>query len=493
MRRVAFKSLGCRVNFEEVECLRGRFVDEGWRAVPFDEEADLYVVNSCTVTSLADAESRKVVRRALRRRPEGGLVVVTGCYAQRDPEALRALEGVDLVLGNVEKAELFEHVARLGDDRRLAGDLWVQDAPVTRRFLTHGSRSGMHEQGSLRTRATLKIQDGCDEACTYCIIPSVRGVSVSRARDEVLTEARHLAICGFREIALTGVNTGCYGHDVGEPDGLAALVRELDAMAASLTNKADALGRSGGSIDRGADTNIKNAPSEASAWPDSGSDARGLRFRLNSLEPATVSDALLEAIAESPSFAQHFHVPLQHGDSRILRRMGRNYDADFYRATIERIAAAFPLAGIGADVMVGFPGEEDEHFAACCDFVRSLPLSYLHVFTYSPRSGTPATRMPGHVDTETKKLRSRELHAIEDELRTRFAKRLEGSEEIVLVESKLGPRGMPTGLSGSYLRVELDTATSPGGGSVAEHDFVRVVIRASEDPRLARAELQHNE
>lgn len=436
-RRVAFKSLGCRVNFEETECLHDRFVAAGFVAVPFDEEADIYVVNTCTVTGLADRESRKVVRRATRRKPEGGLVVVTGCYAQRDPETLRGLDGVDLVLGNTEKAELFEHVRRFEQDRRVAGDIWVRDTPRTRSFLGRGSHD-VARAGGMRTRATLKIQDGCDEKCTYCIIPTVRGPSVSRDHEEILREATHLAERGYREIALTGVNTGCFGHDLGRSDGLAELVRDLDGLGLPV------------------------------------------RFRLNSLEPLTVTDALLDSIAAATGFAPHFHVPLQHGDSRILRRMGRTYDASEYATVIATIHERFPTAGIGADVMVGFPGETDEHFATCEQLLDSLPLSYLHVFTYSERDGTAATRMPGHVTPATKQWRSRRLHELEDRLRTSFIARMSGTTQTVLVEGKSSGDGRATGLTGNYVRVEIE-------GRVRENQLVAARIEPGNSPRLARA------
>jgi threonylcarbamoyladenosine tRNA methylthiotransferase MtaB len=443
-KRVAFYALGCRVNFEETECLSGQFEADGFRTVPFAEEADVYVINTCTVTGLADAESRKVVRRAVRRKPEGGVVVVTGCYAQRDPDRLRELDGVDLVLGNTEKSALLEHVRRLPEDRRLAGDLWegraqVRSAPRTESFLAHGPDT----PGVGRTRATLKIQDGCDEGCTYCIIPSVRGVSVSRDRSEVLREAESLAKLGYREIALTGVNTGCYGHDLGQPEGLAELISSLDALRLPL------------------------------------------RYRLNSLEPATVTDELLTAIVESESFCEHFHVPMQHGHERILRRMARGYDPEFYAEVIHRIHARFPGTGIGADVMVGFPGEDDECFEGSRAFIASLPLSYLHVFTYSEREGTPATRMSGHVDPQTKQMRSRSLHELETELRQRFASSMLGKHAEILIEAKPGPNGAPAGLTREYLRVELDPAALDV--PPRENDFVRVRLDQCLDERWVRA------
>ena len=458
-RRVAFYSLGCRVNYDEVDCLRGRFVREGWTAVPFGQEAELSVVNTCTVTQVADADSRKVIRRAVRAKPAGGLVVVTGCYAQRDPEALRQLGGVDLILGNSEKSRLFDHVQRHLQDRRLAGDFWVADEPKTQEFLRRvGTRP--QSQGP-RTRATLKIQDGCDEACTYCIIPSVRGISVSRDPDEILREAEQLASLGFKEIALTGVNTGSYGKDLvagSKTGGVKASQTEHPAIhdLASLLRNLDALGLP-------------------------------LRYRLNSLEPPSITETLLDAIEASPSICHHFHVPLQHGDSRILRRMGRGYDAAFYADKIRQIQARFPNAGIGADVMIGFPGEEDEHFENTKALLLDLSPSYLHVFSYSVRDGTPAERMGNQVPSEIKKLRARAMHELEDVLRNRFIERQTGKTHLVLVEGKKGPNGGWTGLTESFLRGEL--WPSEGSPAIQENDFVHALIRKSHSPKLAIAEV----
>ncbi|PIE23576.1 MAG: tRNA (N(6)-L-threonylcarbamoyladenosine(37)-C(2))-methylthiotransferase MtaB [Planctomycetota bacterium] len=441
-RRVAFYALGCRVNFEEAECLSGQFAEHGYQTVPFDQQAEVYVINTCTVTGFADAESRKIVRRAVRRKPSDGAVIVTGCYAQRDPERLRALEGVDLVLGNSEKSALIEHLLRLAEDRRLAGDLWegaaiARETPLTESFLSHGKAPA----GTGRTRATLKIQDGCNEHCTYCIIPSVRGISVSREIEEVLIEAKSLAAIGYREIALTGVNTGCFGHDRGNPEGLAELVSRLDSLELPL------------------------------------------RFRLNSLEPATVTEALLDALESASCFCEHFHVPLQHGDARILRRMSRGYDPEFYADKIARIHARFPQAGIGADVMVGFPGEDEDCFEQSRAFVASLPLSYLHVFTYSEREGTPATRMAKQLSPQVKQARSRSLHQLEVELRRAFLARQIGREVEVLVEAKPGPGAAPAGLSREYVRVELSGA----GAAAKEHELWRARVEEQLDEKWLRA------
>ena len=458
--RVAFRSLGCRVNFEEIECLRDRFVNEGYVTVPFDAQAEVYVINTCTVTGLADAESRKIIRRAVRRKGEDGLVIVTGCYAQRDPETLRDLGGVDLVLGNSEKALLFEHMRQHQQDRRLAGDIWVNEKPTTGPFLRHGGAGlGAHRPSNrsatsrlMRTRASLKIQDGCDERCTYCIIPSVRGPSVSRERGEIFSQAELLAGQGYREIALTGVNTGSYGRDLGEREGLAKLIRELHALGLPL------------------------------------------RYRLNSLEPLTVSERLLDVLEDADSFCPHFHVPMQHGDSAVLHRMGRLYDTARYGAVIQGIHERFPTAGIGADVMAGFPGETDREFFNSRDFIASLPLSYLHVFSYSERSGTAAVRMPDKVSPQDRQERSRLLHELETELRRRFIERCRNHEETVLIEGKKGPRGRALGLTGNYLRVELDPDSArgefmgrPSQLRYRENEFWRVRILKELSPDLASA------
>ena len=424
--RVSFTNVGCKLNQHELETLQNGF-DRRGHTVVRDGEADLCVVNTCTVTGSGDADSRKAVRRARRRNP-GATVVATGCYAQRRPGELAA-SGAHLVLGNNHKADLLQLVEGF-----LAGDQVppspVGPAPVGR-FL---EIEGVVPRG--RTRGTLKIQDGCDEHCTYCIIPSVRGRGISRPAGEVIDQARKMVEAGYRELALTGVHTGSYGGDGRRKSTLVPLLKDLDAI--------DGLER----------------------------------IRLNSVEPAYVSEALVDHAATSAKFCRHFHIPLQSGDDSVLRRMGRRYRSSDYAATIERIHQTIPDCAIGADVMVGFPGEERAQFDNTCSLLRDLPVSYLHVFPYSLRTDTPAERLEGHVSRGEKSGRARELIDLGNEKRMRFHWSFVGRRVYPLVEDRRDrASGLSIGLTDNYLKVAIDSDRDLAPGSIVAAN----VTRARED------------
>ena len=430
--RVAVHHLGCKLNQYEAEALKAGFGRSGWRVVPFAEEADVYVVNTCTVTGSGDADSRRAVRRARRCNPEA-LVVATGCYAQRRPEELRGA-GAGLVVPNTDKAGLVDRVrAHLGTGAAgLRQDPPAAPAPgptsgrrpPTRRFL---QIDGAVAEG--RTRGTLQVQDGCDEHCTFCIIPTVRGPGVSRPPAEVLAQARNMVEAGYRELALTGVHTGSYGSDLDGADTFADLVRQLAAV-------------------------------------------EGLeRIRLNSIEPGYVSDRLIDIAADTESVCRHFHVPLQSGDDRVLRRMGRRYTAAHYAERITRIAHRLPGCAIGADVMAGFPGEGEEHFASTRSLLERLPVTYLHVFPYSEREGTPAQRLEGHHGGQVKRRRVRELIALGEGKRLAFHRRHLGRRVRVLVEEE-GRDGLAAGLTDNYIRVRFETRGAP----VRANSFVDLAL-----------------
>ncbi|MBD3334855.1 MAG: tRNA (N(6)-L-threonylcarbamoyladenosine(37)-C(2))-methylthiotransferase MtaB [Candidatus Eisenbacteria bacterium] len=410
--RFALLALGCRVNQTEMECLRTQLQAHGYREVPFGQAADLTVVNTCTVTSAGDSDSRQMLRRARRASPEGR-IVATGCYAQREPRALARAAGVDLILGNRYKEDLGRYLQLLEQTRppREAGAsctrIVVETEPGGGSFLHHAPG-----EARARTRAVIKIQDGCDEHCTYCIIPAVRGASTSRPWREVAGEARRLADSGVKEVALTGINSGAYGLDgaPGAERSLARLLRRLEEIA-------------------------------------------GIeRIRLNSVEPGHVTAELVEAL-RSERICPHLHIPLQSGDDEILKRMGRTYDSAEYAARLERVRRARPETAAGADVMVGFPGETPEHFARTRDFVERMGFSYLHVFSYSVRPGTPAERLHHQVPVEVRRRRSRELRALDRELRRRYMERRRGATARVLIE--LERDGESTGLTEDYLRAVL--------------------------------------
>ncbi len=429
--RVALQNVGCKLNAYEVEALTHGFDQRGFEIVPFEAQADVYVVNTCTVTGSGDADSRKAIRRARRANPSA-TVVATGCYAQRSPDDLTTA-GADLVVGNGQKAHLLDRLeAHWSGENELS--LAPETPPRTDTFL---SIDGLVEQG--RTRGMLQVQDGCDEHCTYCIIPSVRGQSVSRPAAQIVEQAQQMVAAGYRELALTGVHTGSYGYDLEDRD---ALVRLLEALE---------------SVD-------------------------GLeRIRLNSIEPAYISDALIAHAAQSDKFCRHFHVPLQSGSDAILKRMGRHYDAAYYGSRIREIAESLPQCAIGADVMVGFPGEEDVHFQQTYDLLADLPMTYLHVFPFSLREGTPAEKLAQPCDSATKKIRGQQLIELGKSKRLAFHQRSVGQVLTPLVEDRLdAATGLRVGLSDNYVRVLFS-------GEANAHQIVNVRIQQ------AREELVYGE
>ena len=424
--RVALENVGCKLNLYEIEALKEGFGRLGYEIVPFTAAADVYVVNTCTVTSSGDSDSRKVVRRARRANP-AATVVATGCYAQRRPDELSAA-GAHLVVGNGHKARLLEHLeAHL--ETGAAVSAHRAERPRTNDFL--------QIEGSVplgRTRGTLQIQDGCSEHCTYCIIPSVRGEGVSRPCAEILRQAGHMVQAGYRELALTGVHSGSYGQDQGKANALVLLLVELEKI---------------GGLER---------------------------IRLNSIEPACVTDALIEYAASSRKFCRHFHIPLQSGDDRILRRMGRRYKAAEYAAKVERIADRIPDCAMGADVMVGFPGEREEHFANTCALIDSLPMTYLHVFPFSLRTDTPAERLGDHLSPQVKNRRSRRLIRLGEQKRLDFHRRFLGKELEVLVEGRRDKAtGLATGMSDNYIKVLLSAPAE------AANRILKVRVRSARE------------
>ena len=433
--RVALQNVGCKLNHYEVEALKQGFGQRGYQIVPFGDQADVYVVNTCTVTGAGDADSRKAVRRARRANPQA-TVVATGCYAQRRPDELRQ-SGADLTVGNGQKAALIDHLE--AHTQGLEVPVYdTQSRPQTTAFL---QIDGLVEQG--RTRGTLQIQDGCDEHCTYCIIPTVRGPGVSRPAAAIVEQARRMAAAGYRELALTGVHSGSYGHDQDQAEALVDLLQQLEKI-----NELE-------------------------------------RIRLNSIEPGFVSDDLIDYAAGSDKFCAHFHIPLQSGDDHILKRMGRHYTRAYYTERVERIVAALPDCGVGADVMVGFPGESEAHFANTFALLSDLPMTYLHVFPFSLRSGTPAQRLPQHQDGPTKRSRSRRLIELGNGKRLAFHQRFVGRSLQVLVEDRRdSTTGLAVGLSDNYIKALI------AGPSVQANDLVSVRIdQARED--VVFAEVVH--
>lgn len=428
---VAVVAHGCRANQEEIECLLGALADRGFTPVRFGERADWTVINTCSVTAAGDADARSAIRRASRV-SGGGRVVVTGCFAQRDPEKTSWL-GADLVVGNSEKWRLPDLLASGAAGEDACTGILMGEDPTTRHFLRHGK-----EASSFRTRAALKIQDGCDEHCTYCIIPSLRGKSVSRDPEEVLAEARVLVDAGHSEIALTGIHSASYGHD-SDVGGLPALLRRL-------------------------------------------LDVEGLkRIRINSLEPQWVSRDLLETIAGSGRFCRHLHLPLQSGDALVLKRMGRRYSPEQYREVVKLARSLIPGVAIGADVMVAFPGEDEAAFENTYSLLEDVQPAYLHIFPFSERPGVPAQKLPGRVDEKTKRARAKRMAGLDTSLRTSFLRGSDGETHDLLIESKRDASGLAQSLTDTFIRVAVRTEL-PGGS------WVRARLSYEGDPRRMLAE-----
>jgi len=403
-KRVAIATLGCKVNQADSAALAEAVEGQGFVLVPFDEVADIYIVNTCTVTGRTDSQSRQLVRRAARRNPTAS-IVVTGCYAQISPEAIRSLPGVALVAGTAEKSRIHEMLA--DPERIRAGGVFVGDVSALHTF---EGPIGLHSAG--HTRAFLKIQDGCDAFCRYCIVPYARGPSRSLPLPDALAGLKDLASAGYRETVLTGVHLGAYGRDLDPPADLPSLIESAE--------------RQGG---------VR-------------------RLRLSSIEPREVTEGIIAQMRRSRFLCRHLHIPLQSGDSEILQRMGRNYDGEFFLALLEAVVAAIPDIAVGADVMAGFPGETSAQFENTCDLLLKAPVAYLHVFPYSDRPGTEASRMSGKVAEMEKKRRSEILRGIGKQKRRSFAGRFLGRELSVLIEGKKAG-GFVRGFSDNYIPVAL--------------------------------------
>jgi threonylcarbamoyladenosine tRNA methylthiotransferase MtaB len=405
-------TLGCKVNQAESDTLAARLAGQGWRPAGPAEQADLCIVNTCTVTQKAAMQSRQAVRQAIQAHPRA-CVTVTGCYAETDPSALAAIPGVDYIVDQSGKAELDRIIEAVGPQRRaqptrLTGSTPGAPPPVAPDVSASGPLRG-------RTRPFVKIQDGCDAFCTYCIVPYARGRSRSASADSIIGAVRHLAAKGFLEVVLTGIHIGRYGRDQDPPASLFGLLRLLEAST------------------------------------------EGVRLRLSSLEPLEVTPEIVALVAGSGRFCRHFHLPLQSGDARVLQRMGRPYGPGEFAAAVESIHRSMPEAAIGADVLVGFPGESEPAFRNTCALVEALPLSYLHVFPFSARPGTAAFDFPDRVPDPVIKARCRQLRRLGLAKRSAFHARFIGREVDALTESRRDPKtGQLKGVSDNYLPVVFE-------------------------------------
>ena len=401
--RIAFATVGCRLNQFETDALRGKAQAEAYRIVPFDAAADVYVINTCTITAEADADSRRLVRQAIRRNPSA-VVAVTGCYAQAAPQAVAAIPGVDLVLGNGEKADLLAHLSGLGKNG--GARVLVGDVAGRRRMDDYGP--GIDTD---RTRAFLKIQDGCNYHCSFCIVPEVRGPNRSQRPEAILCEIRRLHAAGFPEVVLTGIHLGTYGRDLSPASSLTDLCRRIAGLV--------------------------EAP----------------RIRLSSLDPHEVKADLIRLLKETPRFCRHLHLPLQSGDEGILRRMRRGHTAAQFRELVDRLVTEVPGIAVSGDVIVGFPGEDDRAFQNTHGLLEALPIAGLHVFSYSRRPGTDAAGYPDQVSKAVKAERSRMLRALVARKGQAFRRQFLGETLEFVVLDRGGPEGLLEGLSDNYLRV----------------------------------------
>lgn len=404
-KRAAYHTLGCKLNFAETSTIGRNLMDAGYVTVDFDQSSDVYVINTCSVTDNADKECRLHVKRAVKANPDA-IVVVVGCYAQLKPQEIAAIPGVDIVLGATEK---FNVVAYLENYTKHHSATTVHSCEIA---------SADHFVGSYsigdRTRAFLKVQDGCDYKCTYCTIPLARGISRSDTIENICRQAQEIAAQGIREIVLTGVNIGDYGK--GEFGNKRHEHTFLDLISALDTV--------------------------------SGID----RIRISSIEPNLLKDEAIDLVAGSRSFVPHFHIPLQSGSDEILNRMKRRYLTRLYTDRVTKIKEVMPHAAIGVDVIVGFPGETDAHFEATYAYLRDLPITYLHVFTYSERADTEAAQMCGVVPMAVRKERNKMLRILSEKKRQEFYRSQRGAVREVLWEHE-NKNGLMFGYTDNYVRV----------------------------------------
>lgn len=419
-KRLATVTLGCKVNQYDTDSVVTQFLEAGYKVVDFNEEADVYLINTCTVTNLGDRKSRQMIRRAAKRNPQGKIVVM-GCLAQTTPEEVAALEGVTLVVGTQGRGRILEKIQALerGEQASLVDDIFritdFEDLPAL--------------DFSGRTRATLKIQDGCNQFCTYCRVPFARGRSRSRERESVLAQVEKLVAEGYGEIVLTGIHLGLYGEDLDPPLSLAQISRE-----------------------------IAETPGLA-------------RLRISSVDPHEVTDELLDLLVRHPVLCRHLHIPLQSGSNRVLERMKRNYSREDFLEIVHKIRSQIPEVAITTDIMVGFPGETDQDFLDTLSLAEEVAFSKIHVFQYSPREGTVAARFADQIPGQLKEKRSKRLIELGNTLAQKFHSSFVGQEVEVLVEQQSKTEG--TGHTDNYLRVTfpLDQELDLVGGIVA----VRIV------------------
>ncbi|WP_155591654.1 tRNA (N(6)-L-threonylcarbamoyladenosine(37)-C(2))-methylthiotransferase MtaB [Lysinibacillus cavernae] len=410
MSKVAFHTLGCKVNHYETEAIWQLFKEEGYDRTEFDHQADVYVINTCTVTNTGDKKSRQVIRRAIRQNPDA-VICVTGCYAQTSPAEIMAIPGVDIVVGTQDRTKLLGFIDEYRTER--------QPINAVRNIM----KNRVYEELDVpaftdRTRASLKIQEGCNNFCTFCIIPWARGLMRSRDPQEVLHQAQQLVDAGYLEIVLTGIHTGGYGQDLKDYN-LAQLLRDLEA-------------------------NVKGLK----------------RLRISSIEASQLTDEVIEVLRESKIVVNHLHIPIQSGSDTVLKRMRRKYTMEFFGERLTKLHEALPDLAVTSDVIVGFPGETEEEFMETYNFIRDHKFSELHVFPFSPRTGTPAARMEDQIDEDIKNERVHRLISLNDQLAKEYASRFEDRVLEVIpeefVQDGSEEEGLLTGYTDNYLKIVFE-------------------------------------
>lgn len=413
---VSMYTLGCKVNHYETEAIWQLFKEAGYQRGEFEKNADVYIINTCTVTNTGDKKSRQVIRRAIRQNPDA-VVCVTGCYAQTSPAEIMAIPGVDIVVGTKDRSKLLELIEQYRRERQ----------PIN--AVGNIMKSRVYEELDVpaftdRTRASLKIQEGCNNFCTFCIIPWARGLMRSRDPQEVIRQAQQLVDAGYLEIVLTGIHTGGYGEDLKDYN-LAALLRDLEAQVKGLK-----------------------------------------RLRISSIEASQLTDEVIEVLNNSKIIVRHLHIPIQSGSNTVLKRMRRKYTMEFFAERLDRLREALPRLAITSDVIVGFPGETEEEFMETYDFIRNQRFSELHVFPYSMRTGTPAARMTDQIDEDVKNERVHRLIELNDQLAKQYASTFEDEVLEVIPEEKykVDPEsGLYEGYTDNYLKVYFEADESMVG------------------------------
>jgi len=437
--KVAFHTLGCKVNHYETEAIWQLFKEDGYERTEFDHQADVYVINTCTVTNTGDKKSRQVIRRAIRQNPDA-VICVTGCYAQTSPAEIMAIPGVDVVVGTQDRTKMLGYIEQYRKERE----------PIN--AVRNIMKNRVYEELDVpaftdRTRASLKIQEGCNNFCTFCIIPWARGLMRSRDPQEVIKQAQQLVDAGYLEIVLTGIHTGGYGQDLKDYN-LAQLLRDMEA-------------------------NVKGLK----------------RLRISSIEASQLTDEVIDVLRHSSIVVNHLHIPLQSGSDTVLKRMRRKYTMAFFGERLDRLREALPDLAVTSDVIVGFPGETEEEFIETYNFIRDHKFSELHVFPFSPRTGTPAARMEEQIDEEVKNERVHRLISLNDQLAKEYASRFENEVLDVIPEERFKDgenANLYVGYTANYLKIVFEAneemvgqlvkvKITKAGYPYSEGQFVRVV------------------